>query len=605
MSVILACSRGHNSSTTLLIDGKVIFYLEEERLSRFKRDGTPLLGLLKAFEYVNHIDHLVVTHTHRHGPKCDWTGEDLYQGWIRKLSKQTKMHVGPKVTFIDTIHHQMHASCGFLNSGFESAACISVDGAGSFLGCEITEDTCFEFETIFKASYDPELKFDVVYKHLGTMDAIGVQNVGENKELFLTEYPGLTKAYEAITEYCGFDAIDAGKTMGLSPYGKENPNLPDLFRGDWVNREVFVPNYPNNSHLNTGRYPILSDDCEKILQIQEKNKTKPPVEREEYGLSSPYNDDEKSRFFRGGCSEYTEVQKDLAYKIQKDTENAMINLIQKAHDLTGEKNIVISGGYGLNCVANYQYWKHFPDLNIYCEPISHDGGTSIGAAKFVWATDEKLTSPPPKVTSIYYGPQYDPDTYLTFYDHLDVTDTSYDDIAQLIRDGNIVTIFQGRSEGGPRALGNRSILFDPTIKNGKDLVNEVKHREFFRPFACSIKKENVHEWFDLQGRDETPHMMYAVECQPGVEKKIPSVIHIDGTCRIQTLTKDENEHYYNLIDAFEKLSGVPILFNTSFNLGGEPLVESIHDAIKTLESSQIEYMYLPELQKLVKIPNGE
>ena len=151
----------------------------------------------------------------------------------------------------------MHASCGFLNSGFESAACISVDGAGSFLGCEITEDTCFEFETIFKASYDPELKFDVVYKHLGTMDAIGVQNVGENKELFLTEYPGLTKAYEAITEYCGFDAIDAGKTMGLSPYGKENPNLPDLFRGDWVNREVFVPNYPNNSHLNTGRYPCL------------------------------------------------------------------------------------------------------------------------------------------------------------------------------------------------------------------------------------------------------------------------------------------------------------------------------------------------------------
>tara|TARA_B100001173_G_scaffold304523_1_gene308659 strand:- start:12 stop:1733 length:1722 start_codon:yes stop_codon:yes gene_type:complete len=573
MSIILGCSRGHNSSTTLMVDGEIVFYLEEERLSRFKRDGTPLLGLLKAFEYVDHIDQLVVTHTHRHGPSCDWTGEDLYQGWIRKLTKQTKMDAGPKITFMDTIHHEVHASCAFLNSGFKTAACLSVDGAGSFLGCELTDDTIFEFETIFKASYDPVLKFDVMYKHLGTSDSIGIKNVGEGKELFITEYPGLTKAYEAITEYCGFDAIDAGKTMGLSPYGKENPNLPDLFRDGWVNREFFVPNYPNNSHINVQRYPIMRKDIEDIKNLKDNT--------------------------------YTQVQKDLAYKIQKNTEDAMIKLIQKAHDITGEKNICISGGYGLNCVSNYQYLKHFPDLNIYVEPISHDGGTSIGAVKRVWAEEVQLNSPPSKVTSIYYGPQYDPDTYLEEYDHLDVVDTSYDDVAKLIRSGKIVTIFQGRSEGGPRALGNRSILFDPTIKDGKDMVNNVKHREFFRPFACSIKKERVHEWFDLGGREDSPHMMYAVDCLPGVEKQIPSVIHVDGTCRIQTLTEDENTHYYKLIDAFESISGVPILFNTSFNLGGEPLVETIHDAIKTLESSQIEYMYLPEIQKLVKVPNAE
>ena len=207
--------------------------------------------------------------------------------------------------------------------------------------------------------------------------------------------------------------------------------------------------------------------------------------------------------------------------------------------------------------------------------------------------------------SIYYGPQYDPQTYTQYFeeDFLEVTDTSYDDIAKLIRSGEIVTIFQGRSEGGPRALGNRSILFDPTIKDGKDIVNGVKRREFFRPFACSMKKEKVHEWFDLKGREGSPHMMYAVECLPGVEEKIPSVIHVDGTCRIQTLTKEDNVHYYNLIDAFEKLSGVPILFNTSFNLGGDPLVETIEDAINTLLNSEIEYMYLPELQKLVKVPN--
>jgi carbamoyltransferase len=300
--------------------------------------------------------------------------------------------------------------------------------------------------------------------------------------------------------------------------------------------------------------------------------------------------------------EYTDVQKDLAYKIQEQTSDRMVQLIRKAHELTGEKNIVICGGYGLNCVANYKYWKEFPDLNIYCEPISHDGGTSIGGAKYVY-NKLKETEKPSKQESVYYGPQYDPTGYEADLEGLEVTDTSYDDVAKLIREGSIVTIYQGRSEGGPRALGNRSILFDPTIKDGKDHVNAVKHREWFRPFACSIKKEAVHDWFDLAGRDETPHMMYAVKCHDGVEEKIPSVIHVDNTCRIQTVTPEQNEHYYNLIDAFDKISGVPILFNTSFNLGGDPLVETIEDAVNTLSKSDIEWMYLPEIQKLVHVPN--
>ena len=137
----------------------------------------------------------------------------------------------------------------------------------------------------------------------------------------------------------------------------------------------------------------------------------------------------------------------------------------------------------------------------------------------------------------------------------------------------------------------------------RSIVNAVKRREWFRPFACSIKQDKVNDWFDLAGREETPHMMYAVKCHEGVEEKIPSVIHVDGTCRIQTVTPEQNEHYYNLIDAFEELSEVPILFNTSFNLGGDPLVETIEDALLTLRKSDIEYMYLPEIQKLVYVPN--
>jgi carbamoyltransferase len=560
MSVIVSVARGHNGSTTLLVDGEIVFYLEEERLSRNKYDGSPLMGLMKVFEYVDHIDHLVVCHTHRAGPQLDWLGTDMYEGWVRKLSRK-KFEF--QTHFIDVIHHEMHAACGFYNSGFETAACVIADGAGSFLQIEEVPDTVYEFETIFNASYPGE--FDTVYKHVGTRSAIGFNQSDEN--IFVTEYPGLTKMYEAVTQYNGFSAIEAGKLMGLAPYGKPNDDLPPFFRNGWGNRDLIIPTYPNAAQINVSRFDILKED----VKMHEPNK-------------------------------YTDIQKDLAYKIQEETSDKMVELIRKAHELTGEKNIVVCGGYGLNCVANYKYLREFPDLNIYCEPISHDGGTSIGGAKYVHHKLEE-TKTPSKQESVYYGPQYNPSGYEADLEGLEVTETSYDGVAKLIREGNIVTIYQGRSEGGPRALGNRSILFDPTIEDGKDHVNAVKNREWFRPFACSIKAENVHEWFDLAGREETPHMMYAVECLEGVEKIIPSVIHVDNTCRIQTVTQEQNEHYYNLISAFEKLSEVPILFNTSFNLGGDPLVETIEDAIDTLKNSDIEWMYLPEIQKLVHVPN--
>ena len=562
MSIIVSCSRGHNASTTLMVDGEVIFYVEEERLSRSKHDGGPLLGLIKVFEYVDHIDHLVICHTHRDGPTIDWTGEDLYHGIIRKLSKNKFEY---KTYFVDVIHHEMHAACAFYNSGFKTAACVIADGAGSFINePEICNNIMYEFETIFKAKYP--FRFETVYKHMGTDSPVGVRQIKPGIT-YLTEYPGLTKAYEAVTRYCGFSSIDAGKTMGLSPYGKENPELPQLFSGKYSNRSVFIPTYPSGAIINTGGYDVFHEDTRKHQ-----------------------------------AGEYTQVQKDLAYAVQKESSERMVELIRHAHETTGETNIVVCGGYGLNCVANYKYLKEFPDLNIYCEPIAHDGGTSIGGAKYIHSKLTRNKEPMSPQTSIYYGPKYDPESYMDELNGYEVTDTSYDEVAKLIRDGNIVTIFQGRSEAGPRALGNRSILFDPTIKDGKDIVNKVKHREFFRPFACSIKKEAVHDWFDLAGREESPHMMYAVDALPGVAEKIPSVIHVDNTCRIQTVTPEQNEHYYNLIDAFEKLSEVPILFNTSFNLGGDPLVEQLEDAIDTLERSAIDWLYLPEIQKLVNIP---
>ena len=146
-------------------------------------------------------------------------------------------------------------------------------------------------------------------------------------------------------------------------------------------------------------------------------------------------------------------------------------------------------------------------------------------------------------------------------------------------------------------------MFDPTFEDGKDFVNRVKRREYFRPFAGSILEDDAHEWFDLRGMESSPTMMYAVNCQEGVQEKIPAIIHVDGTCRIQTVSREQNPHYYDIITAFKEKTGIPIIFNTSFNLGGEPLVETFDDAVRTLVKSDIEYLYLPEYGKLIIVNN--
>lgn len=178
-------------------------------------------------------------------------------------------------------------------------------------------------------------------------------------------------------------------------------------------------------------------------------------------------------------------------------------------------------------------------------------------------------------------------------------EVDYSYVSDLIIARNIVAIFQGKSEAGPRALGNRSILYDPRDPNGKDHVNRIKRREWFRPFAGTILKEHVHEWFDMAGLEESPFMMYAVDAHIDAVPHIPAILHVDWTCRIQTVTKEQNYHYYNLIESFYQKTGVPILFNTSFNLGGEVLVETLDDAIDTLKRSEIEYLFLPEEMRLI------
>lgn len=577
---IAGITRGHNGATCLLKDGEIVFYVEEERLSRKKYDGGPLAGMLKILEYTDKIDYLVVAHTQPllTAGKIDFTGDDMYTGWARKLGlidphNNDERH--PQVVDLGHIHHELHAACAFYNSGFESAACLIVDGAGTFVPLGENGEVGWELETIFEANYP--CNFSTKYKHIGVRGPkpayakVQVPHANRGKpedlhDVLFTDHCGITKCYEAMTHYCGFSFIEAGKAMGLAPYGKENKDIPPIFLGPEArnvsNRNLFTPNYPNGAYIDRVLFPALDNDS-------------------------------------------IETKMDLAYAVQHACEEQIVKLIKDAVERTGNKNVVIAGGFGLNCVGNYEYLKHLPEgVNLYVEPISHDGGTCIGAAKLVHhELTEDCTIRPHK--TIYYGPNYyekNGGSYrLELLDGEKIEDATAESIAKLISEENIVCVYQGGSEAGPRALGNRSILFDPRVKDGKDIVNGVKHREWFRPFAGTILKEHVHEWFDLRGMDASPFMMYAVNCQPGVEEKIPSIIHVDGTCRIQTVTEEENKNYYALINEFKKLTGVPILFNTSFNLGGDPLVETIDDALNTLRNSDLKYLFLPEIGKLITI----
>tara|TARA_Y100000389_G_C17226540_1_gene395938 strand:- start:140 stop:682 length:543 start_codon:yes stop_codon:yes gene_type:complete len=175
---------------------------------------------------------------------------------------------------------------------------------------------------------------------------------------------------------------------------------------------------------------------------------------------------------------------------------------------------------------------------------------------------------------------------------------TYHDVAELISEGKIVAIFQGPDEAGPRALGNRSILYDPRDPEAKHKINIVKRREWYRPFAASVMLEYASDYFDLAGLPESPYMTYAMDAHPKVYDIIPGVLHVDKTCRIQTVTKEQNYNYYMLLDAFRIITGVPMVFNTSFNLSGDTIVHSEADALDTLNRSAIDFVYFPDSAQL-------
>ena len=569
----------HNAGVCLLKDGEIIFSVEEERLSKFKHDGGPLLSMMKILDYTDKLDYLVVAHLIanpqdiKEHTVLEYTREPLYQGFARRLGLieqpkdgQVDMQSPQVINMVDN-HHQCHSAIAFYNSGFQTAVSVIVDSNGS--SNLLTDDGViyYETESIFDCSYTKGIK--TLYKKVHCTKGKSYlllknynPDLNETFDLEADEGPGIGKVWDAVTNYCGFHVNECGKTMGLSAYGAPNPNLPDLFQNDTANKDLIKAFYPYKAALHTNKYNILD-----VLESADQ---------------------------------------DMAFKVQEETQEQVLKLIIKASEMSNNKNVVLSGGYALNCVSNYYYLDKLKehDINLYVEPNSSDAGTATGAALLYHYRKGDINKRE-RIESLYLGPEqeytgYDVFQIIDSYNG-QVNDASYKEIAELIKEGNIVAIFQGRSENGPRALGNRSILFNPTIKNGKDIVNKVKKREWFRPFAASVMKEYAHDWFDMKGLKESPHMMYAVDVKEDKKNLIPAVLHVDDTCRIQTVNKNVNEHYYNLIEEFYKLTGIPLLFNTSLNLAGDPLAETLDDVMKILIDSEMEYCYMPEHATLIKL----
>lgn len=536
---VLGISPAHDSSVCLYEDGKIVSFYKEERLSKKKKDKLPILALQKVLQGIDHIDLAVYC-----GVIKDQYQFDHFGMVLNKFTRCDEF-----IDFSDS-HHLQHASLAFFNSGFDTAAVIVVDRNGS-----IVSSSTRESETIYSASYPAN--FSEIYKSLWVFDNSAHQHVRYLNSNSTCEYEaksmhGIVKVYETATTLIGQNILENGKTMGLSAYGDKNREFSNLF--------VDGTNIPNDFYLGH------DEEYEAINYALDEYKTH-NVSPDNYQMYADY-----------------------AWQVQKQTQEAVLYLINKAVEKTGHKNIVISGGYGLNVVANRYYIDKFPELNFYFEPLADDTGNSIGGAMlFYRARTEDMEVRPLKDT-FFHGEHY-------HFGGQTGSKVTISDIAQMIVSDKSVALFEGKAEAGPRALGHRSILFNAMNKDAKEIVNRIKKREWYRPFAAAVLEEDADKYFDMAGIT-SPFMTVSFPVLDGVSDLFNGVVHVDGTCRIQTVNKDIPV-LYELLKEIKRLSGHGVVLNTSFNLAGDPLVETPEDAVRTLQNSLLDVLWFPDANSAI------
>lgn len=367
-----------------------------------------------------------------------------------------------------------------------------------------------------------------------------------------TDKIGIGLMYAAVTQKIGFKILQEGKTMGLAPYGAK------------INKKFL--NFPKKYDGVTTDYSSI---C--IEDSYEMNIKHPPIETFE----------DKAR---------------VAFEVQEECERAMLHLAKYAKDKTNSENLCITGGVALNSVANYKVLQSNIFKDVFINPAASDTGISFGAALYGFHNVLKQAKTYKEI-SPYLGPTYssfDIKETIKKYKGFKLIDTNaFTKAAELISNNKILGFFHGRSEMGPRALGNRSIIMSPLLAENKDVLNSrVKFRESFRPFAPAILREYAEEYYEID-RD-SPYMLFVPKVKPDKKDLIKAVTHEDGTGRLQTVTKDFNGKFYDIIKSFYEKSGVPILLNTSFNVAGEPIVETPENAIKCFLKTDIDALLIED-----------
>jgi carbamoyltransferase len=542
---IMGISPFHDSSVAIINDGKLESFYKEERLTRKKRDIMPWNSFREAIKDGNKIDFITIASPY---------GIDVWLPPIKIMLE--KMLSCPVILYCDR-HHLSHASLAFYNSGFEKSLVFVVDRNGSVY------HSMREAETVFEASYPCEFK--TLHKNFwvyNTGTDTDSRILAQLQELNSSEFTynadstmSIVKVYESATTLIGQDVLENGKTMGLAAYGVDKPF--------------------DNFFLN-GR-PIDNLFIHKDFRHSEQS----PVSYRKY-LGKETNE---------VTSENYQLYADFAFQVQKQTQEQLLKMVSEWVEKSGINKVCITGGYGLNVVANEYLIKNLPNVEFFFEPLADDTGNSIGSAMHLYRNITRDSCVNKLETTFTHGKQTP----------LEQVGIECDEhfIVQKLMEQKTVAVFNGLAESGPRALGNRSILFDARNLNAKSIVNNIKKREWYRPFAGMILQDYFSDWFDTHGLLKSEYMTVSFQCKKPY--KIPGVVHADGSCRIQTVN-DTNYHIYSLLNTFYKNTGCPVLLNTSFNLAGEPLIETQEQAIETFNNSDIDVLWFPEISScLLKV----
>jgi len=425
---------------------------------------------------------------------------------------------------LELIHHQeAHVAAAFYASGLDEAICLSLDAAG--------DGACGMFA------------------HASKRDGIKVLET-------LPTRTSLGFFYTLMTYYLGFEEGDEYKVMGLAPYGKPTIDLSNILQavhGGWKFDWSFVRNDPNP------KSPFEPLYSQKLIDLLGRPNRRPGEPVEDF---------------------HRNVARSTQHVMEQCLVSTILELRRRVPDV---RNLCFAGGVALNCSANHQLLKENYFDTIYIPPVASDRGLAMGCA-YVGAV--MLGDSPWQLWDPYLGSSYSNDEIRNEMDANGCRYTEIDDPtevgADLLAQGKIIGWYQGRSECGARALGNRSIIANCRSTHIRDLVNaRIKYREEFRPFAPSILQEDASSWFKTFDKGDYPYMTFTLEAREGQAEKIAAVVHVDGTARVQTVRSSNNEIYYQLIRQYSKQTDVPVILNTSFNLKGQPIVESPRDALMT------------------------